>query len=244
MSFGTGHHWYWTGQSPLAMAMVLMVFALRQGLTDAEWQRLARYVKRAFWGLNLALALIGIARENCMALNAKSGGSSLCYTGTYGRLRRLAAGRCWHMRRCIMVALCMDTFAADKDAIIGLLREFFVRHHAGIVCVYLYGSLARGEAHRQSDIDIAVLYTKDPAPTLDGLGLDLGDTLERRLGWPVDLLILNRAPVDLVHRVLRDGVLVYDHDPSSRISFEMRARSAYFDLLPYLRQYRRGTRDT
>ena len=64
----------------------------------------------------------------------------------------------------------------------------------------------------------------------------------RLLGNEVDLLVLNQAPLDLIHRVLRDGVLVYDGHPSSRIRFEVQARNAYFDLLPYLRQYRRTTR--
>jgi predicted nucleotidyltransferase len=126
-----------------------------------------------------------------------------------------------------------------KKHIVGQLQAFFAHHEPGVVCVYLYGSVARGEAGRDSDVDIAVLYTQDPPPTLEGLGLDLGDQLERHLARPVDLLVLNRAPVDLMHRVLRDGVLVYDGDPSARISFEVRARNAYFDLLPYLRQYRR-----
>jgi hypothetical protein len=85
------------------------------------------------------------------------------------------------------------------------------------------------------------LYAQELPLTLEGLGLELGYTLERLLGKPVDLVILNRAPLDLIHRVLRDGVLVYDSDPSSRIRFEVQARNTYFDLLPYLRQYRRAT---
>jgi predicted nucleotidyltransferase len=52
--------------------------------------------------------------------------------------------------------------------VIQRLRTFFNRDHADIVCVYLYGSLARGEAHQGSDIDIAVLYAEAPPLTLDG----------------------------------------------------------------------------
>lgn len=122
------------------------------------------------------------------------------------------------------------------------LQEFFADAAEGIVCVYLYGSVARGQAQAQSDIDLAVLYAQDPPRTLEGLGFDLCDTLERLLQKPVDLVVLNRAPVDVIHRVLRDGVLVYDGNPSARIRFEVKARNAYFDVLPYLQQYRRPMR--
>ena len=131
--------------------------------------------------------------------------------------------------------------APVNRAVLQQLQAIFNRDHIGIVCVYVYGSVARGEARDASDVDVAVLYAQEPPPTLDGLGLELGYTLERLLGKPVDLIILNRAPLDLIHRVLRDGALVYDGDPSSRVRFEVQARSAYFDLLPYLRQYRRVT---
>lgn len=132
----------------------------------------------------------------------------------------------------------------SHETLIHRLQTFFVHNHEGIVCAYLYGSVARGEAHRDSDIDIAVLYVEKPPPTLDGLGLDLGSALEQYVGQPVDVAVLNRAPVDLVHRVLRDGQLLCDHNPSARIRFEVQARNAYFDLLPYLRQYRRVTRSS
>jgi predicted nucleotidyltransferase len=140
----------------------------------------------------------------------------------------------------------MSSASLDRT-VIQQLQAFFNRNHVDtvnhtdIVCVYMYGSVARGEARGTSDIDVAVLYAQEPPPLLDSLGLELGSTLERLLGKPVDLVILNRAPLDLIHRVLRDGVLVYESDPSSRIRFEVQARSAYFDLLPYLRQYRHAT---
>jgi len=121
------------------------------------------------------------------------------------------------------------------------LREFFACHYDDLVCAYLYGSQARNEANPHSDVDIAILLKNKPPPTLDGIGLNLGADIEKAIGKPVDLVILNCAPADLIHRILRDGIIVYESDPSARIRFEVRARGEYFDLLPYLRQYRRSS---
>lgn len=104
---------------------------------------------------------------------------------------------------------------------------------------YLFGSVARGDFHARSDVDVGVLFASEPPRTLEGLGLDLEADLERAAGHRVQLVVLNRAPVDLIHRVLRDGVLLKDSDPSARIRFEVKARREYFDLLPFLRRYRR-----
>lgn len=109
----------------------------------------------------------------------------------------------------------------------------------GLVCAYLFGSHARGEAGARSDVDVAVLFDEDPPHNLAGLHLDLEDDLTGALRRPVDLVVLNHAWVDLVHRILRDGVLVLERDRSARIRFEVRARKNYFDLLPHLRRYRR-----
>jgi len=124
---------------------------------------------------------------------------------------------------------------ATKDR----LRDFFERRRDGIVCVYLFGSVGRGEERPDSDIDVAILYRREPAPTLGGAGIRLSGELERHLGTAVDVVVLNRASPDLVHRVLRDGVVVFDADPSARIRFEVKARNAYFDLKPILDHYRR-----
>ena len=108
-----------------------------------------------------------------------------------------------------------------------------------MVTAYLFGSVARDAAGPRSDVDVAVLLADDPPRTLAGLRFDLEDDLREDLRLPVQLVVLNRASVDLVHRVLRDGKLVLDRDPSRRIAFEVRARREYFDLLPILRRYRR-----
>ncbi len=128
----------------------------------------------------------------------------------------------------------------DYHALIEPLRQFFTESAQGLICAYLFGSTARSTAGTHSDIDVALLYAKPPPATLEGLGVDLEVALEQRLHRPVDCVVLNRAPVDLIHRVLRDGILVYEQDRSRRIRFEVQSRNAYFDLLPVLREYRKA----
>lgn len=118
------------------------------------------------------------------------------------------------------------------------LRTFFADRESDMVCIYLFGSLARNDARPDSDVDLALLYRQMPSATLLAPELQLAGELERHLGRPVDLVVLNRAPVDLIHRVLRDGVLVLERDRSARIRFEVAARNRYFDMQPILRRYR------
>lgn len=107
-----------------------------------------------------------------------------------------------------------------------------------VMCAYLFGSEGRGEARPGSDVDVAVLYASPPASRLDGGPLDHEGRLERALGRTVQLVVLNRAPADLVHRVLRDGRLLLDRDRAARIRFEVARRNEYFDLAPVRRRYR------
>lgn len=110
-----------------------------------------------------------------------------------------------------------------------------------LVCAYLFGSFARGTPHTDSDVDIAILFQNAPASTLLGQPFELEADLAKELRRDVQVVVLNSAPVDLVHRVLRDGELIVERDRGARIAFEVKARNEYFDLLPTLRRYRMST---
>jgi len=110
------------------------------------------------------------------------------------------------------------------------------------VAVYVFGSVARDTDGPASDVDVAVLFDQAPASTLMGPRLSLEGRLEQALGRPVDLVVLNTAPADLVHRVLRDGDLVVERDRPRRIRFEVARRNEYFDLQPIRDAYRRVAR--
>ena len=119
------------------------------------------------------------------------------------------------------------------------LAAFFDGAPGGVVAVYLFGSVARGDDDGSSDVDVAVLFNQPPNATLIGGRLSLEGELERRLRQPVDLVVLNHASADLVHRVLRDGRIILDRDRAARLRFEVQRRNEYFDLEPIRRMYRR-----
>ena len=70
------------------------------------------------------------------------------------------------------------------------------------------------------------------------LHADLAGALERVIDRPVEVIDLEGAPVDLVHRILTDAILIHETDRSKRIAVETRRRAEYFDMKPILAAYR------
>ncbi len=128
----------------------------------------------------------------------------------------------------------------DRDLLFDRLRSVLAEAEPPVAAAWLFGSRARGEDREDSDVDVAVLLLAPAGRTLEALPGDLQARLTAAAGAEVDLVVVDHAPVDLVHRVLRDGVVLIDRAPSARIAFEVRKRNEYFDLLPYLREYRRA----
>lgn len=107
-----------------------------------------------------------------------------------------------------------------------------------LIAAYLFGSVARGTDSSGSDVDVGILLRTATPGELNDFRFTLEGDLERALGRTTQVVILNHAPADLVHRVLRDGRLLLESDRAARIRFEVRARNEYFDLLPILNRYR------
>ena len=108
-----------------------------------------------------------------------------------------------------------------------------------LVAAWIFGSVARGEDGPRSDLDVAVFVDSPDRPrTLADLPLDLEADLAELAGREAQVVVVDWAPSDLVHRVLRDGVLLLDRDPGARVRFEVASRNRYFDMLPIWRTYR------
>ena len=118
-----------------------------------------------------------------------------------------------------------------------------------ILEAYLFGSRARGKARPDSDIDVAVYIDEALADDGNwGYRAELTTDLMVTLGTnDVDVVVLNKAPILLYHRVLRDGVRLLSRDLRATTTRAGRALSYYFDFLPQLdkmdaaRRYAAGT---
>ncbi len=128
----------------------------------------------------------------------------------------------------------------ELEALIGKLRARLAGSGPELVAAWLYGSVARGTARHDSDVDLALLYRSPLGPELDTPASRLEVSLEEELGREVQVLVANSAPPDLLHRVLRDGVLLLDRDRRARILFEVRTRKEFFDMQPIFELYRRS----
>jgi uncharacterized protein len=129
--------------------------------------------------------------------------------------------------------------SVDLETLSTIVRKQVEAKSQDVVTVYLFGSFARGTANASSDVDLAILYSRSPEGTLESQPFRLEAELEKLIRRPIQIVVLNTAPVDLIHRVMRDGRIIVENDRRARVSFEVRARNAYFDLLPHLRRYRR-----
>ena len=84
--------------------------------------------------------------------------------------------------------------------------EIFTQHPE-VRCAYLFGSYARGEADKESDVDILVVLKEAMGLSFFGMGGDL----MRALGKRVDLVTDNQLVDDafFIEQVLVDGIKIY-----------------------------------
>lgn len=112
-----------------------------------------------------------------------------------------------------------------------------------VVSVYAFGGHAEGRAHRESDVDVAVLLDHARRPTRAerfDARLHLVGLLNRALSRDdVDLVILNDAPPQFARHVISRGRRLYCRDAAMDHGFVRTTLSRAADLEPFLRRMRR-----
>jgi predicted nucleotidyltransferase len=111
-----------------------------------------------------------------------------------------------------------------------------------IVSAYLFGSVARGTAHRESDVDLGVLfdYARSNADTRFAACLRLATRLAEVLHiGRVDVVVLNDAPPTLGRRIITEGqrLTCLDADADHAFVRDVQLRAA--DIAPFLARTRR-----
>jgi predicted nucleotidyltransferase len=123
------------------------------------------------------------------------------------------------------------------------LRAHLAGRAAGTVSAYLFGSVAGGRAHRDSDVDVGVLLDRALFPSAEermevriSLGSELVDVLDTN---DVDLVILNDAPPELGRAIVTRGRQVYCADAEADHAYVRDVQLRAADLAPWLRRVRR-----
>ncbi len=126
------------------------------------------------------------------------------------------------------------------ESLASRLAEVLAPHP--VLLAYLFGSAATGHMTPFSDVDIALVLDESHASMPGRLKFELAleaEIAERCSLSQVDVRVINEAPLVLRGQVVTEGILLFARDDQTRIDFETRTRSEYFDFLPvakYLRE--------
>lgn len=118
----------------------------------------------------------------------------------------------------------------QKERLMRQLKDI-LRDHPGVVFAYLYGSFA--ENLPLHDIDIGVYLTGIGQEESTPYSLALSQTLSRGIQAPVDVRVLNFAPVPFVYQVIR-GMLIFDRNEDLRVHVVEETVRKYLDLKPMI----------
>jgi len=100
---------------------------------------------------------------------------------------------------------------------------------------YLHGSFLHQDTFQ--DIDCAVYLSRFNENERLYLEVSLENDLEESIEFPIDLRILNKAPLSFQYTVLREGLLLFEKDEDIRVSFQEKVVSEYLDFAPLRSRY-------
>ncbi|MFY9345391.1 MAG: nucleotidyltransferase domain-containing protein [Planctomycetota bacterium] len=115
-----------------------------------------------------------------------------------------------------------------------------------IAAAWLFGSAARNELRRDSDVDVGILLRDPQATGVDEYAL-LGELTARlevaTAPRPVDVVLLEHQGPVFAHQALIDGFLILEADRDRRAAFEATTVMRGIDFRPTWEIARNGQRE-
>ncbi len=129
----------------------------------------------------------------------------------------------------------MKRKSIERDEIIETLRNRLSEDEK-IIFAYVHGSFL--DEGNFNDLDIAIFIDKGTEIDNDPVDLEISLSLEleKLSHLPIDVKILNAAPLSFCYHVTK-GMLVLSRDENIREEFLCRTWSAYFDFRPVSKIY-------
>jgi len=107
-----------------------------------------------------------------------------------------------------------------------------------IVFAYLHGSFLK---KRFRDVDIGIYINKDLSnEQILKYELHLEEEISTKINYPIDIRVLNKAPLSFRFSVIKNGIILFSKDESKRTDFECLSLVKYHDFNFYRNRYMRG----
>ncbi|NPV29750.1 MAG: nucleotidyltransferase domain-containing protein [Firmicutes bacterium] len=119
--------------------------------------------------------------------------------------------------------------ARKKEVILAKIKNL-LEAQPEISFAYAHGSFLEQETF--GDIDLAIYLSPVPAGSGTYYELALESALEELIHYPVDLRILNEAPLSFKYSVLRNGTRILEKDEDLRVAFQEQTPSSITILPP------------
>ena len=106
-----------------------------------------------------------------------------------------------------------------------------LKNRGEVAFAYIFGSFVEGEPFH--DVDVGLYLSKTPQERFNESSLILSQNLSRELEIPVDVRILNLAPLSFLYHVIR-GKLIFEKDEEIRVRVVEQTIQRYLDLKPII----------
>ena len=126
-----------------------------------------------------------------------------------------------------------------RPDVIEKTRDFF-KEHSEVIAVYLYGSFARGQEQRDSDMDLAVLITHDAVVRQNKLKREYGVGLARILRKDLHIVVMNSAGEGLMAQIFKYGQCIFNRKPELLSRFKMVSYAMIAEFGYYRNQMKKG----